>query len=372
MSKRWMICSLLFLSILAAQTNAQTALNSPKVSANALFLYRNSNFANSEQSTVRNGPDLQEAEVAFYSDVDPYSRLNVLLTVHPEYELNSTTNRVEQKWAVEPEELYAETNHIPLTTARIGKFKAAFGKHNPLHTHVYPFVEEPLANSALLGEEGLNDVGVSAAVLLPVSWYSEFTGQYLRGEGENAEFNSPSPSDGVGVGHLKNLWDLNDDLTLESGFSYAKGKNSLRGQTDLAGADLTFKWRPSSGGKYHSWILAGEFIQRTLEQPGTQDEHGRGWNIWGSYQVAERWSALLRYDHLDVHGSDSALNLNALANQTSKRYSAALVFKATEFSAYRLEYNQGEGARAVNGQTVERKIYLQANFTIGAHPSHAY
>src|SRR5947209_8479275 len=104
---------------------AQSTLNSPKVSANALFLYRNSNFAKEETSTVRNGVDIQEAEVAFYSEVDPYSRLNVLLSIHPEYELDPVTNKVGEKWAIEPEEAFAELNHIPLTTIRIGKFKAA-------------------------------------------------------------------------------------------------------------------------------------------------------------------------------------------------------------------------------------------------------
>src|SRR4051812_36096874 len=105
----------LIILLFASRSIAQTALKSPNVSANALFLYRNSNFSKNSDSTTRNGFDLQEAEVAFYSDVDPYSRLNILLTIHPQYELNATTNRVEESWIVEPEEAYAETNHIPNT-----------------------------------------------------------------------------------------------------------------------------------------------------------------------------------------------------------------------------------------------------------------
>jgi hypothetical protein len=370
-----MFRSIFFLGVLLLCLGSQAqgaALNSPNVNANALFLYRNSNFAKEETSTVRNGVDIQEAEVAFYSEVDPYSRLNILLSVHPEYELDSTTNKIKQSWAIEPEEAFAETNHIPLTTLRIGKFKAAFGKHNQLHTHAYPFVDAPVANTSLLGDEGLNDVGLSAAVLLPFSWYSEVTGQYLRGEGENQEFNSPSPGDAVGLGHWKNLWDLSDAMTMEVGASYAQGKNSLRADTTLAGADLTFKWRPTSGGKYHSWILAGEYLNRKLEQPGVNAEKGDGWNAWGQYQFTERWAGLARYDHLKVEGADSTVNTNALQNITTKKYSAALVFNATEFSSYRLEYNYVDGPASAAGETIERKIYLQANFTIGAHPSHAY
>lgn len=351
---------------------AENSLKSPNVSANALFLYRNSNFSKEGTSTVRNGADIQEAEVAFYSDVDPYSRLNLLLSVHPEYTLNTTTNKVSQEWKVEPEEAYAESDHIPSTAVRIGKFKAALGKHNQLHTHAYPFVDAPIVNTALLGDEGLNDVGVSAAVLLPFSWFSEITGQYLRGEGENAEFKSSTPNDAVGVGHWKNLWDLSDALTMELGASYAGGNNSLRGNTTLMGADLTFKWRPTSGGKYHSWILASEYIARKLEQPTSTTEKGAGFNVWGQYQFAERWAFLARYDHLKVEGSDTAVNPNALANIYTDKYSSALVFNASEFSSYRLEYNHAIGPVSATGESLEQKIYLQANFTIGAHPAHSY
>ena len=351
---------------------AQNALKSPNVSANALFLYRNSNFAKEDTSTVRNGLDIQEAEVAFYSDVDPYSRLNLLLAIHPEYKLESATNKVSQTWKIEPEEAFAETNHIPLTTVKIGKFKAAFGKHNLLHRHAFPFVDQPLSDKSLLGDEGFNDVGLSAAVLLPLPWYSELTGQYVRGEGENQEFNSPTPGDAVGVGHWKNLWDLSEDLTFEVGGSFAQGQNSLRGTTTLAGGDFTFKWRPASGGKYHSGLVAGEIISRRLEQPGADAEKGMGWSAWGQYQFLERWSALGRYDTLKIEDSNSTVNTNALANITTKKYTGALVFAATEFSSYRVEYSYADGPASTSGETIERKIYLQANFTIGAHPSHSY
>ncbi|MGE0527662.1 MAG: outer membrane beta-barrel protein, partial [Bdellovibrionales bacterium] len=221
---------------------------------------------------------------------------------------------------------------------------------------------------------GLNDVGGSAAVLLPVNWYSELIGQYLRGEGENAEFNSPSPSDGVGVGHWKNLWDLSDALTMEVGASFAHGKNALGGHTALYGSDLTFKWRPVIGGKYRSWILAGEYLRRELEQPGTAEETGDGWNVWGSYQFAERWSAAVRYDYLRVDGSsaDEVLNPNGLENGTTRKYSAGVTFKPSEFSMFRIEYNQAEGPASAHGETVENKIYLQAGFVIGSHPPHTY
>lgn len=360
------------LLLVCVSVQGHAALSSPNISANSLFLFRQSNYAREDAATERNGLDVQEAEIAFYADVDPYSSLKILLAVHPEYEL--VGSEIEQSWVVEPEELFAEVTHIPQTTLKVGKFKTAFGKHNLLHTHAFPLVEAPLANTTLLGEEGLNDIGLSAAVLLPTPWFSELTAQYLRGAGESTAFNSPTPGDAVGLAHWKNLWELSEAMTFEAGVSYAKGDNAVKSNTTLLGADLTLKWRPTAGGKYKSWILASEFIQRSLGQSGAaEDEEGTGWNVWGKYQFAERWAAIGRFDFLDVKGAaDSTINANALDNETVRKYSAGLVLNATEFSSYRLEASYGKGAAGPDGETIERKILLQASFTIGAHPSHEY
>lgn len=361
---------LLILVLWGAGASAQ--IRQPNVSANALMLYRNSNFAKEDTSTERNGLDLREAEVAFYADVDPYSRFNLLLAVHPEYELDAATNRVTQSWAIEPEELFADLTSLPWTTLRLGKFKAAMGKHNTLHTHAYPFIDAPLANTVLLGDEGLNDVGVSAAVLFPAPWFSEFTIQYLRGEGENAEFNSPTPGDGVGLAHWKNLWDLSESLTFELGASYAKGGNDLAAETDLAGADVTFKWRPTEGGKYISLILASEYLGRNRTDGPTGDkEKAQGWNAWTQFQFAERWAVVARAEGTTVRNETG--NAVFLGDESLTRTTAGFVFNATEFSSYRLEYSETNGFAAnANGDTKEQKLLIQANFTIGAHPAHSY
>ncbi|MGE4131622.1 MAG: hypothetical protein AB7F86_08280 [Bdellovibrionales bacterium] len=350
---------------------AQPSLKQPNVSANALFLYRNSNFNGEHNSTTRNGVDIQEAEIAFYSDVDPYSRLNVLVSVHPEYELNAAKTEVEkQNWIFEPEELYAESNHVSKVTLKLGKFKGAMGRHNSLHTHAFPFVEAPLMNTTLLGEEGLNDPGISAAYLLPTPWYSELIGQYLRGEGENSGFNSPTPGDGIGLVRWRHLWDLSDDTTFELGMSGARGANSLRGTTTLGGADVTLKWRPSVGGKYQSFILAGEFLDRRREQADdVAAELGTGWNAWVQYQLAQRWLTSFRYDHLRMINS---ADTTAIVNGQKDKYTGGLTFAATEFSSMRLEYSWGRGEANAKGEKTEQTVLVQANFTIGAHPSHTY
>lgn len=364
----------LFLNLTFA-ASVSSGMNSPNTSANALFLYRNSNFhqqdadpGNLDQD--RNGVNIQEAELQFYSDVDPYTRLSLLLSIHPEYEKNKD-GLISEKWIIQPEEAFAESNIIPDMTLKIGKFKAAMGKHNQLHTHAFPFILAPLINLNLLGDEGLSDVGFSTAILLPVTnWFSEFTLQYLRGEGTNTEFSSPQPTDGVGVAHWKNLFDLSDSLTLELGASYAQGENLYKKTTSLAGADLTFKWRPTEGGRYKSLLFATEYLQRTQAQTLVENEQGKGFASWLQYQFAERWAASYRYDYLVVKNSFNPANL---PNDTVNRHSVGLAYIPTEFSSYHLEYDQ-KASSLMNpaGETIDKTIFLQANFTIGAHPSHSY
>lgn len=362
---------LLLLSI-AAQTFAQS-LKTPNVSANALFLYRNSNFHKEDTNIVnpdqeRNGFNLREAELQFDSDIDPYTRMSLLLSIHSSYEANAGV--VQEKWSIEPEEGFVESDAISGVTLKIGKFKAAMGKHNTLHTHAYAFIAAPLANVKLLGDEGLNDVGASAAVLLPSSWFSEVTLQYLRGEGENTEFKSLTPGDGVGLLHWKNLFDLSDALTMELGASFAQGANSFRGNTTLTGADLTFKWRPTNGGRFESLLWATEYLGRTQAQTGLSDETGSGVATWLQYQFAERWAALYRYDYLKVENTFDPVNL---PNDTSRRNSAGVLYMPSEFSSYKLEFDQRTGGvPSPTGETTENAVFLQANFTIGAHPAHSY
>jgi hypothetical protein len=353
--------------------NAFGSLSSPNISANALFLYKNSNQGNNLTTTNVNGLGLEEAELAFYSDVDPYSHLTMLFTIHPEIQDRTSDHAVKEEWKFEPEELFMDSTIVPNLTLKAGIFKSAFGKNATLHTHAYPLIDAPLVNSVLIGDEGLSDIGASAAYLIPAPWFLELTAQYLRGKGENAGFSSPYPNNPVGVFHLKNLFDLNDSSTLELGGSLASGKNYLSDKTNLYGADLTYKWRPVNGGMYTSFIIGSEFVVRNLGQgENIAIEKGRGFNVWTKYQFAQRWDLVYRYDHIKVEGSDSDMNTSSLPNDSATKNAIGFDFNASEFSSYHLEYNWTRGIAGEVARNNEKVIYLQANFTIGSHPAHAY
>lgn len=344
---------------LFAQTKA--SLN-PDISVNTLFLYQNSNRGNDSNVEDPNGVKVQEAEMQFTADVDPYSRFNAVFSLHQD--ADTTVTPTKREWAFEPEEIYADTLRVPGINIRVGKFKAAMGRHNQLHTHAFPFIDAPLINSGLLGDEGLNDTGVSAAALIPgLSWFSEITLQGLASNTEdNGYFNSRSPNDTIGVAHWKNLWDLNESSTLEFGLSGAAGGNSFddgtgvieNGATKLWGADLTFKWRPVEGGKYHAFVWSTEFLDRQIDNT-LKKNHGRGYSSGLQYQFAQRWWVQARSEYFELSGD-------------SRKYTALLAFVPSEFSGLRLQYSHLDDGREQN----EDKVLLQFNVTIGAHPAHMY
>ena len=324
----------------------------PSMSINILGLYQNSSVDEKEH-----GFSLQEMELQFMADIDAYFKGNALITLGQE----------NGKWAVSPEEVFVDTTSIPYVTFRLGKFKAALGKHNQLHTHAYPFIDAPLIHQTLLGEEGLNDAGISASALLSfMPWFSELTLQAFDSNNETL-FNSSTHDDLAGVAHFKNLWDLSDATTAELGLSGAVGSNSKQGLTRVVGADLTVKYRPVAGGKYHSIQWATEYLYafRSGFDSSVATSLGDlpkldGLATWIQYQFAERWWISMRGEKEGLTQKD---NLTSI-----QRGTVLLGFAPSEFSSFRIGYDLSKSADVKD----KHHVALQANFTLGAHPAHSY
>jgi hypothetical protein len=210
---------------------------------------------------------------------------------------------------------------------KAGKFYTMFGKHNLLHTHAFPFLDAPLVNVALLGDEGLNEAGASASYLLPTSWFSELTYQAL------GNFRS--------LAHLKNLVDLDDDSTLELGLS---------GLTQWAWAvDLTFKHRPTDRGQGRRFVIAGEYLS------GLSPTRTRGFYTYVQYEFSSRAYIQYRFDDL-------------LESNSQLRHGFLLGYAPSEFSVFRAQVD----TRSDGVNPRENRFLLQTNISIGAHPAHEY
>ena len=329
--------------------SAATSFN-PSIGSNFLILGRGGSRGLDPVSNDRNGIALQEAEVQLSADVDVYFKANALFSV--------SRPTPQQSYETDPEEVYVESLSLPLVTLKIGKFKAALGKHNELHTHAFPFIDQPLINTAVLGSEGLNEPAVSASLLLPTPWFSEVTVQEIGAE-NGTLYNSSRTGDLATVARLKNLWDLSTDLTLEWSLFGTGGRNQYDRGSRAWGSELTMKWRPSRGGKYQSLAWTTEYLNATIKGNPLGNNIG-GIASWVQYQFAQRWSALARYEYVGLPIAEFS------SSQTKQ--SALLGFAPTEFSGFRLQYDHIRDSLKVEGH----QVALQMSVTIGAHPAHTY
>jgi hypothetical protein len=314
----------------------------PDIGINVLFLNQDSS-----RDRASDGMSLQEAELQFSSDIDSFLTAKALFAVASE---NGT-------YGIEPEEAYIETISIPHVIIRGGKSKMPLGKHNQLHTHAFPFINAPLVNENILGDEGLNETGVGVSGLIPLPWFSELTLNYVQGD-NTLLFDSAHKGNKLLVGRFSNLWDLSSSLTLELGLSAADGKNDGESTTALYGTDLTLKWRPEKGGKYKSFEWASEFLEK--DKKGVVDGKLSGFVSHFKYQLGQRWYAQYRYDYLGLNKSKSV--------NPSKRHTGLIAFLPSEFSGIRLQHETIDDGQVEN----EKRLSFQVNISIGAHPAHAY
>jgi len=331
----------------------------PAISVNGLFL---GGFSSSPRTTNRltgldfhNGFNFQEAEFQFTADVDPYWKANFILAI-------------DRSGETELEEGYVTSEQLPYdllprnTSLKLGKFFAGFGKHNLLHAHQFPFIDQPLVSQSAFGSEGLKEPGVSLAYLLPSSWFSELTFQGMAGENESLfRFSEDAKRRGAYLGHWKNFFDLSDSTTLEVGNSYLAGRNSdsRHRLSQAVGLDVTLKWRPLQMATERALIWQSEYMYFTRDRGREPFTRGGGMYFSLQYQFARRWWVQGRYDLLGVPKFDDG---------RKHRWRTLLAFVPSEFSAIRLQhsYTTQERGRPVN------QLLLQLNFTIGSHPAHQY
>lgn len=341
---------LLFTQTAIAQQQSKKQSFNPDISLNSLFLYQNSSRGNDSTSDPKNGFSLDEAEFIFSSDIDVYAKIFGAFGLHKEG----------SSWKFEPEELYAESLNLPQITIRAGKMYATLGKYNAYHKHALPFINANLINKELLGDEGFNEVGISAAYLIPAAWFSEITLQALNPS--TTPYSATQANGTALIGKFKNLFDLTDSSTLELSASGATGPNELDKKTNIFGGDFTFKWRPTQGGKYSALIWSTEYLNATKEDNNSGGTKTSGLTSFIQWQFAERWWLQARNEHYSQKvGSADA--------EPKRRNSALIAFVPTEFTALRLQYDRTE---ATTYEVAENKILLQLNMTIGSHPAHSY
>ena len=296
---------------------------------------------------------LNETEVSLQATVDPYIRADFFLSFGRDPETG--------KYGATVEEGYLTTLSLPAKLQlKVGKFREAVGRINPTHPHALPFIDLPNAYVNLFGDEGLNDEGVSLSWLLPnKAFYQELVFQVTSGFSQSPAFVRSDGNHLVYLAHLKNFFTLSDNATLELGLTGISGPNDSARITDIAAADLTYKWKPVQMNTYRSVTFQSELYYSHNNNALNSSVNSLGLYSFVQYQLAKRWFLTGRYDYAQKPYDNSI---------TEQAYSLTAGWYATEFSKMEVEGKTTDG----NGESRYYQAWIRWIFVIGAHGAHQY
>ena len=327
---------------------ASASLGNPAISVIGWFQA----VAGNDRAAQENSFELREAELALQAAVDPMSRADFFLSAGPE--------------GLEVEEGYLTWLALPGGgQARVGKFRAAFGKFNLTHPPETPFADRPLAPAAFLGEEGLATTGVWASALVPnpIHLYWDVVANLgtIPDSEETPLFEAATRRDLLVVGRSSVFVPIGEATDLNLGASYANARANpvLATEGDraqLGVADLTVRWK-NPRRVARSLLLQVELIGERGTADGAESRTGS--LAYLVYQFARQWKAGLRWDWTerpDAPGHASG----ALA---------LLQYQPSEYSTVSVQ------ARRVRDGDSDRDFdaaFFKWTFNIGPHGAHPY
>ena len=298
------------------------------------------------------GFNLNYAEVAMHSVVDPYFEAFANFHLHPdEFEIG---------------EAYVQTTSLPYSLKiKTGKFKSSFGRINKKHQHSWYFDSQPIIYKSLFGPDGISDPGIQAEWIAPTDIYLMFGVEAMQGT--NSRSFGDTDTNNLYIGYIKSSIDVGDDLSILGGISFANGKNSIKNTTDIYGIDLTLR---EQLGSYSAIIWQSEFIERDKELEVKSDKQA-GFYSELVYQYNNNYSAGFRYDKITKNDTDLS-NYGTIDTDNLDKYTAMIEYKPFPMSRLRLSYTY-DRTKIISGERKNiNEVMLSFNIAAGAHGAHNY
>jgi hypothetical protein len=340
----------------APAKTSQSAFN-PAMGAALDFAYSHANGASNFA--------FRAAELNVESPIDPFLKGWFIL--------------VGSRAEVAVEEAALQTTALPYNlTVTGGRLFASFGRLAHFHDHELPVTERPRSLDAFIGGETQAD-GVEVSYLFPTPFYLTATGGVFNKIGaDNARADnavSRQMYNFTYLGRLAAYADLGDDHSLELGVSEAWTPKRFVNETavpgistrkntwrSLAGADLTYRYQPSSPGLVKNAVWGTEVMQNNERRfdaaTSLPTDRVRSYAGFSYVQVklGSRWRPGVMVDLTEDLDRARAL---------TRTYTAFLSYDATEFQRLRLSY-----ARASDNRPTGRgsdTVALQWTGVLGKH-----
>lgn len=297
------------------------------------------------------GLTVQEVELSFAADVDPYFKARAFLTI-PNLE------------GIEVEEAYLLSTSLPYNLLfKGGMIRSAFGRNNEQHLHMQDFGARPRMQ-VLLGDDGLKAPAAQLSLLVPLPWYTVLFAEALTLPG--AEGFADTSATLV----LEQFFDLSATWSLLWGLNAASLVRSSEEEPDpmappperefLFATDVYLKWMPTNVARTYFWVaVTGEYAMRRLQDGGDWDGAGYAQVV---ARVARRWRVGVRLEATGLPAGD-------LLPRTTFA-SAAVTFHPSEYSRVRLTYRHEEDP--ADSTFDDDVVILQLEGAMGAHGAHAF
>ncbi len=273
-----------------------------------------------------------------------------------------------------------------------GKYRAPFGKLNPLHPHAYPFAERfRVLSSYLPGDEALNETGVELSGRIPAPGDFSLTAQadWFQGDSFRVARNASGAANdplttgagdddeeprAAGLARLSGFAGIGDRSGLEVGASAVTGVNNVAAdaRTSVFGADAKAKlWRNDTS----YIVLQGEFLHQQIEAAGwdsttatytTQRVNSNGGYVYADYNFKIRYNVGGGYERFERPAAgnprDSAFKLWA---------GLSLMEETTAFRIDWDHYMPGSAPGSPQPDAINT-ITLRAIFSMGPHKAHQF
>ena len=320
---------------------------------------------NKSDADGNNAIALKELELNFSQVVDPFSRMDAVISFNDSLEPQNANI----------EEAYYTRWGLPFGfTGQIGKFRADIGKENLLHAHQLETVDYPLVIRDFFGDEGLASSGLRLKNEIPNPWDLplEISGEILRGNNGNS-FSGTSRTPILDI-HLKSFFQTTDDTNLELGWTTMFGDenpplktlnnngtfttiNDSTGPDNFGvkifGGDATFNWFLPEGKKV---MCQNELYFQNRTNLGGMNNDPWGFYSLLDYKFSEKFSTGVRLDYLnplDVGGGHGTTSV-----------SPYFIFWQSEFADMKLQYTHTVPA---GDQKTDDSAFFVVDFMIGAH-----
>lgn len=321
--------------------------------------------------------NLREFEFDARAAISPFADGVFIATFGEEIE-DAPGGGVDIATVVDVEEGYINFHSLPYDlTAKVGKFRNAFGPSNTLHTHDTPQVTRPLATQAFLGPEGMSTLGISASWIVPNPWdeFIELTGEVVNADGgqESPILGGPNAKNPAYLGHLKWFTDVSDFGSLELGGSYLYAHTAADAKFDanVFGLDATLKLPDPEAPDLRSFLLQGELfysqndILDQVTNTGTRN-NSIGAYAFAQWQLSKNWYTGVRGDITEFPNSDTRG-----PSDRDWAVSPYVTWYLSEFLRLRFEYQHREFETGGSWDN-EDNLFIQLTFVLGAHPPHPY